>query len=541
MTRRAAAAVTGPPHGAPSRVPPGPGRPGQMLSGTPGPVPPAARPGAAVASGAGPAWPSPAGVEGLCHGGWSRVPPLSALTLQKSGFRGLFSPARRRNIRAARITGRKSRRRNFPGFPGVGCGPLPHGRVPGVYLRCTSRRAAQVSAPDVPGCRRTGRAGRVAGGPEAASAGTSQVHGRYMPGARRAGARYIAGTCQVDRGWPDGASFPSVSLTWSFRMYDHSASPEPFDAADAAFRLLCAGPQPLAVHASKIAAGLPDRPVPLDELRVLLLHPSTGARARNQVWAELVRRARAGDPAWVIGLAGIAMPGLRRAAGSLAAAYRGDPADLQAEVLTGFLAAVHALDPDDLESVPLASRLCWAAWRAGQQHACADAGWASPPPRPGRVARRPGPALGAPGLRARRRRPPGDPHPRPGPSHRPEPARRRPAVADRRRDRDQPFRPVQPAEKGRESHRRRHQERIPRGLISPARVKKGAGNRISVDAGVSRPGPNSRGGRPARRGAAAAADSRPFPFPKEVRSRARRAGRPRTLHPALVPAGGTCP
>ena len=160
-------------------------------------------------------------------------------------------------------------------------------------------------------------------------------------------------------------------------MDDHSASPEPFDAADAAFRLLCAGPQPLALHASKVAAGLPDRPVPLDELRVLLLHPSTSARARNQVWAELVRRARAGDPAWMIGLAGIAMPGLRRAAGSLAAAYRGDPADLQAEVLTGFLAAVRALDPDDLEPVPLASRLCWAAWRAGQQHACADAGWAA--------------------------------------------------------------------------------------------------------------------------------------------------------------------
>ena len=152
-------------------------------------------------------------------------------------------------------------------------------------------------------------------------------------------------------------------------MDDHSAAPEPFDAADAAFRLLCAGPQPLALHAAKVAAGLPDRPVPLDELRVLLLHPSTSARARNQVWAELVRRARAGDPAWTVGLAGIAMPGLRRAVGSLAAAWRGDPADLQAEVLTGFLAAVRALDPDDLESVPLASRLCWAAWRAGQEHA----------------------------------------------------------------------------------------------------------------------------------------------------------------------------
>jgi hypothetical protein len=149
------------------------------------------------------------------------------------------------------------------------------------------------------------------------------------------------------------------------------------DALDAAFRLLTAGPRPLAVHASRLAAGLPDRPVPLDELRVLLLHPATSARARNQVWAELVRRARTGDPAWVIGLAGIALPGLRRAAGSLAAAYRGDPADLQSEVLTGFLAALRGLDADDLESVPLASRLCWAAWRAGSALAKADAGHAS--------------------------------------------------------------------------------------------------------------------------------------------------------------------
>ncbi len=160
-------------------------------------------------------------------------------------------------------------------------------------------------------------------------------------------------------------------------MDNHPAAPEPFDAADAAFRLLCAGPQPLALHASQVAAGLPDRPVPLDELRVLLLHPSTSARARNQVWAELVRRARAGDPAWTVGLAGIAMPGLRRAVGSLAAAWRGDPADLQSEVLTGFLAAVRALDPDDLDQVPLASRLCWAAWRAGQEMALADAGWSA--------------------------------------------------------------------------------------------------------------------------------------------------------------------
>ncbi len=64
MTRRAASAVTGPPQGWPSRMS-WAGRPGQMLSGTPGPVPPAARLPAAVAPGAGTAgWPSPAGLKG---------------------------------------------------------------------------------------------------------------------------------------------------------------------------------------------------------------------------------------------------------------------------------------------------------------------------------------------------------------------------------------------------------------------------------------------------------------------------------------------
>jgi len=158
---------------------------------------------------------------------------------------------------------------------------------------------------------------------------------------------------------------------------DDQTAPEPFDAAETAFRLLCAGPQPLALRAAEVAAGLPDRPVPLDELRTVLLHPSASAAARNAVWAELVRRALSGGPAWMVALVGIAMPGLRRAAGSLAEAWHGEAADLQSEILTGFLAAVRALDPDDLESVPLASRLCWAGWRAGRKMAFADAAHAA--------------------------------------------------------------------------------------------------------------------------------------------------------------------
>src|ERR1019366_5777938 len=94
-------------------------------------------------------------------------------------------------------------------------------------------------------------------------------------------------------------------------------------------------------------------------------------------WAELVRRARSGSPAWVVGMVGVAMLGLRRAAATLSASYRGDPADLHTEILTGFLAAMRGLDPDDRDRVPLASRLCWAAWRAGQALAYADASYAA--------------------------------------------------------------------------------------------------------------------------------------------------------------------
>lgn len=153
--------------------------------------------------------------------------------------------------------------------------------------------------------------------------------------------------------------------------------PGPLEAVAGAFRLLVTGPQPLALRPGRLAPGLPDRLVPLDELTVLLLHPSVSTAARNKVWAELVRRARSGSAAWTVGLTGVALPGLTRAVASLSAACRGDPGDLEAEVLAGFLAALRALDPGELDHVPLASRLTWAAYRAGRALAYSDAAWAA--------------------------------------------------------------------------------------------------------------------------------------------------------------------
>src|SRR5579875_1632352 len=86
----------------------------------------------------------------------------------------------------------------------------------------------------------------------------------------------------------------------------------PFDTLEKAFDLLVSGPRPLALDGTGIA-GLPDRPIPLDELKARLLHPSTPFPARDVIVGELVSRAKAQGGAWTIGVAGVLLPGLRRA------------------------------------------------------------------------------------------------------------------------------------------------------------------------------------------------------------------------------------
>ena len=161
----------------------------------------------------------------------------------------------------------------------------------------------------------------------------------------------------------------------------------PLRSADAAFRLLTRGPAPLSLDGEQIGGALPPRPIPLDELKKILLSPATGAATKDAAWSELATRARGREPAWVIGAVGVAMPALRRAAGTLARGYEGDTADIDAEVLAGFLAALRSMD---LSRPAIALRLRWAAYRAGAAFRyadadrgtrAADASWASAPPR----------------------------------------------------------------------------------------------------------------------------------------------------------------
>jgi hypothetical protein len=142
------------------------------------------------------------------------------------------------------------------------------------------------------------------------------------------------------------------------------AGPSPLDTLDDAFRLLASDPSPLTVDGRRIGLGLPARAIPLLELRSMLLHPATGFAARDAALAMLVERAQRRSGAWLVGLAGVLLPGLRRMAGRLARDFPGDTSDLDCEVLAGF---VEAVDGFDAARGRVAARLLWAAYRRGDR------------------------------------------------------------------------------------------------------------------------------------------------------------------------------
>jgi hypothetical protein len=131
------------------------------------------------------------------------------------------------------------------------------------------------------------------------------------------------------------------------------------NTAERSFELLTTGPQPLAVDGRAIGRGLPARSVDLGELRVLLLAPAATDEMKDAVWRVLVVRARMGDPAWVVGCVGVAMPGLKSTVGQVVRmSPRGLIDDIVSEMLTEFVAQLPRID---LNRPHIAARLMqWA-------------------------------------------------------------------------------------------------------------------------------------------------------------------------------------
>lgn len=179
---------------------------------------------------------------------------------------------------------------------------------------------------------------------------------------------------------------PSVS--------EHAEWPaNPLDAARAAFAWLTAGDHPVAVDGREFDH-LPNREIPVDELRDLLLRRSCPRRVWDQVWRHVITRARSEGGTWTIVAVGLALPMLTPMAARLTDRYAGDPADIHSEIVQGFLDALQTID---LTKSRITIRLRWAAYRSG--HRALIAALDGPTPKaPGFFSAEPKPPSGHPDL-----------------------------------------------------------------------------------------------------------------------------------------------
>jgi hypothetical protein len=138
----------------------------------------------------------------------------------------------------------------------------------------------------------------------------------------------------------------------------------PLAVLDRSFRLLVCEPAPLSLDGQAVGHGLPARPIPLDALRGLLLHPSVSFDTRDAALTWLVGRAQAEGGAWLVGLAGVLLPGIGRRVYPLCRAFPRLAHDLEAEALVGLLQAVRAWQ---LGQDRVATRLVWAAARGAHR------------------------------------------------------------------------------------------------------------------------------------------------------------------------------
>ncbi|WTW93428.1 hypothetical protein OG216_08595 [Streptomycetaceae bacterium NBC_01309] len=142
-------------------------------------------------------------------------------------------------------------------------------------------------------------------------------------------------------------------------VWDGLSARSPFAHLEAAFAVLAAEPAPLVLAVDGTATALG-----VLAARGLLPGRSPAADVgADRVWAEILRRSRAGQAAWMVAAAGLALPGLRRTERRFGRLPPDDRDDVQQELLTAFLAAAGTVDTT---AAHIARRLLRAADRAGQ-------------------------------------------------------------------------------------------------------------------------------------------------------------------------------
>ena len=91
------------------------------------------------------------------------------------------------------------------------------------------------------------------------------------------------------------------------------------DIARDTFTWLVTGPHPVSLDGRDFE-GLPNRELPLDEVRDHLLARSCSQSTKDAVWAHLVLCSRAEGATWTVAAVGVALPALTSVAATLARA-----------------------------------------------------------------------------------------------------------------------------------------------------------------------------------------------------------------------------
>jgi hypothetical protein len=116
--------------------------------------------------------------------------------------------------------------------------------------------------------------------------------------------------------------------------------PSPFAALETTFRLLSQPPRPVAINGRRLGHGVPDRPIPISELRAIALHPAATHDLQSAI-LEVIIDGLPQDPAtWIVVLGGILLPGMRCLAERLAVdGGEGSRLRVEAELLWRLAAA----------------------------------------------------------------------------------------------------------------------------------------------------------------------------------------------------------
>lgn len=138
----------------------------------------------------------------------------------------------------------------------------------------------------------------------------------------------------------------------------HAARRGPLDVAEFEFAdLIRTRPRGVLLAGENIHPDLAGRWWGPDQLRDLVYDPHRAQAIKDSVWRALIGRARIRRGDWTTAVIGVGLPGMRADLAHLAYGYPGDPADLDAEMLTAFLQAA-APGGVDLDETNLLRLLC---------------------------------------------------------------------------------------------------------------------------------------------------------------------------------------